>query len=202
MEAQAIKLEWLAPVLAVRVRWNSTHKTIERALELWPALDRLLTFDSSRAFQRAQLTLDMSDWIVLEKLQDILQVFVMGTKFASASTYPTLTMQLPYYQFMQNKLHRLIQAERESSICEDSELDPRASTLLWAAADEAYKKLNLYWQKTDDHSGQAVATMLDPRMRLKVFENLRWEPEWVSNVKEKFNRVYNEYYASKEQVLN
>ena len=202
MEAQAIKLQWLAPVLDVRVRWNSTHKMIERALELWPALDRLLTFDSSRAFQRAQLTLDMSDWIVLEKLKDILQVFVMGTKFASASTYPTLTMQLPYYQFMQNKLHRLIQAERESSICEDSELDPRASTLLWAAADEAYKKLNLYWQKTDDHSGQAVATMLDPRMWLKVFENLRWEPEWVSNVKEKFNRVYNEYYASKERDLD
>ena len=199
MEAQAIKLEWLAPVLDVRVRWNSTYKMIERALELRPALDRLLTLDSSRTFQRAQLTLDGSDWIVLEKLKDILQVFVMGTKFASGSTYPTLTMQLPYYQFTQNKLHRLIQAEWESSIREDTELDPRASTLLWAAADEAYKKLNLYWQKTDDHSGQAVATMLDPRMRLKVFENLQWEPERVSDVKEKFNRVYNEYYASKEQ---
>src|SRR5437660_62464 len=102
----------------------------------------------------------------------------MDTKFASGSTYPTLTMQLPYYQFTQNKLHRLIQAERENLIYGDSEVDAQASTLLWAAADEAYKKLNLYWQKTDDHSGQAVATMLDLWMRLKVFENLQWELEW------------------------
>ena len=171
---------------------------IERALELRPALDRLLTFDPSRAFQRAQLTLNSSDWIVLAKLGDILQVFVLGTKFTSGSTYPTLTMQLPYYQFTQNKLHRLIQAERENSSHDESQLDARTSRLLWAAADEAYKKLNLYWQKTDSHTGQAVATMLDPRMRLKVFENLQWEPEWIDDVKEKFHRVYNDYYASKE----
>ena len=40
--------------------------------------------------------------------------------------------------------------------------------------------------------------MLDPRMRLKVFENLHWEPEWIDNVKKKFHRVYDNYYASKE----
>ena len=58
-EVQAIKLAWLAPILDVRirVRWNSTHKMIERAIELWPALEHLLSFDPSRAFQRAQLTL-------------------------------------------------------------------------------------------------------------------------------------------------
>ena len=197
-EAQAVKLVWLAPILDVRIRWNSTHKMIERVLELRPALDRLLTFDPSRAFQRAQLTLNSSDWIVLAKLGDILQVFVLGTKFANGSTYPTLTIQLPYYQFTQNKLHQLIQAERENSSHDESQLDARTSRLLWAAADEAYKKLNLYWEKTDSHTGQAVVTMLDPRMRLKVFENLRWEPEWIDDVKEKFHRVYNDYYASKE----
>jgi len=91
-EAQAIKLAWLAPILDVRIRWNSTHKMIERAIELRPALERLLTFDPSRAFQHAQLTLTSSDWSVLAKLKDILHVFVLGTKFASGSTYPTLTM--------------------------------------------------------------------------------------------------------------
>jgi len=182
----------------VRIRWNSTHKMIERALMLRPALDLLLTFNPSRAFQRAKLTLNSSDWIVLAKLGDILQVFIQGTKFASGSTYPTLTMQLPYYQFIQNKLYRLIQGERDNLSHEDSELDARMSRLLWGAADEAYKKLNLYWQKTDNHSGQAVTTMLDPRMRLKVFENLYWEPEWIDDVKQKFHRVYDNYYASKE----
>ena len=143
-EAQAVKLDWLAPILDVRIRWNSTHKMGERALKLRPALDRLLTFDSSHAFQRANLTLNSSDWIVLAKLGDILHVFIQGTKFASGSTYPTLTMQLPYYQFTQNKPYRLIQGERENVSAEDSELDARTSRLLWGAADEAYKKLNLY----------------------------------------------------------
>jgi len=98
-------------------------------------------------------------------------------------------MQLPYYQFTQSKLYRLIQAEQENSAHEDSEHDPRTSPLLGAAADEAYKKHNLYWQKVDNHTGQAVATMLDPWMRLKVFENLHWEPEWIDDVKQKFHRV-------------
>ena len=197
-EAQAVKLDWLAPIFDVRIRWNSTHKMIELALKLRPALDRLLTFDPSHAFQRANLTLNGSDWIVLAKLGDILHVFIQGTKFASGSTYPTLTMQLPYYQFTQNKLYRLIQGERENFSGEDSELDARTSRLVWGVADEAYKKFNPYWQKTDNHHGQAVATMLDPRMRLKVFENLHWEPEWIDDVKQKFHRVYDNYYASKE----
>ena len=197
-EAQAVKLVWLTPILDVRIRWNSTHKMIERALELRPALEHLLTFDPSRAFQRAQRTLNSSDWIVLAKLGDILHVFVLGTKFASGSTYPTLTIQLPCYQYTQNKLHRLIQAERESFAQDESELDARTSRLLWAAANEAYKKLNHYWQKTDSHTGQSVATMLGLRMRLKVFENLHWEPEWIDDVKEMFHRVYNDYYVSKE----
>jgi len=85
-EAQAIKLAWLAPILDVRIRWNSTHKMIERAIELRPALKSLLTFDPSRAFQCAHLTLTRSDWSVLAKLKDILYVFVLGTKFASGST--------------------------------------------------------------------------------------------------------------------
>ena len=93
MEAQAVKVVWLAPILDVLIRWNSTHKMIERALEPPPALDWLLTFDPSCEFQRAQLTLNSSELIVLAKLGDILQVFVLGTKFASGSTYSMLTMQ-------------------------------------------------------------------------------------------------------------
>ena len=111
MEVEAIKMEWFTPILDVRVWWNSTHKMIEHALELRPALERLLTFGPSHTFHQEALTLSRSDWIVLEKLKDILQVFVMGTRFASGSNYPTLTMQLPYYQFTQNRLHQLIQAK-------------------------------------------------------------------------------------------
>ena len=96
-EAKAVKLDWLAPILDVRFRWNSTHKMIERALKLWPDLDRLLTFNPSHSFQRANLTLNSGDWIVLAKLSDILHVLIQGMKFANGSTFSTLTMQWPYY---------------------------------------------------------------------------------------------------------
>ena len=72
------------------------------------------------------------------------------------------------------------------------------SYLLWAAADEAYKKLNQYWQKTDNHTGQVVATILDPRMKLTVFENLGWDREWIEIARAKFMKVYSRYYAKYE----
>ena len=40
--------------------------------------------------------------------------------------------------------------------------------------------------------------MLNPRMRLKVFENLQCQQDWIHDVKEKFHMVYNDYYACKE----
>jgi len=48
--AQAVKLDWLVQILEVRIRWNCTHKMIEWALMLQPALDCLLIFAPSRAF--------------------------------------------------------------------------------------------------------------------------------------------------------
>jgi len=111
-------------------------------------------------------------------------------------------MQLPYYQFTQNKLHQLIQAQCNNRSDNHSELDSRPWPLLWAAADEGYMMLNLYWQKSDNHSGQGVAMILDPRMRLKVFENLYWELEWIDDGKKMFHRVYNDNYASKEPSLH
>ena len=169
-EADAVKMDWLTPILDVRVRWNSTHKMIQRAIALRPALDRLLTIDPTKIFRRTSLRLTENDWSTLYRLEQILDVFVEATSFASASTYPTLTQQLPYYQFIQNKLHEIVEKERAMD-------DGETSYLLWAAADEAYKKLNQYWQKTDEHTGQIVATILDPRMKLMVFENLGWDQE-------------------------
>ena len=119
-EAAAVKMDWLTPVLDVQVRWNSTHKMIHRAIELRPALDRLLMLDPTKIFHQAHLQLTETDWSTLFRLEQILDVFVKATTFASASTYPTLTQQLPYYQYIQNKLHELVQREHDA---EDSSGD-------------------------------------------------------------------------------
>jgi len=75
---------------------------IERALYLRPALEHLLAVDNTRKFSKARtpLTLSLRDWDTLERVSRILSLFVDATEFASGSTYPNLSSQLPYYQFL------------------------------------------------------------------------------------------------------
>ena len=193
-DAQRKRLNWLVPILDVRVRWNSTHKMIQRALHLRPALERLLAIDNSQKFSKARipLTLSHSDWKTLERLEKILCLFVDATEFASGASYPTLSSQLPYYQYLQNSLHELIEKERER----ENNIEPdTAAYKIWAAADDAYRKLNQYWVKTDSNTGQVIATILDPRMKLQLFRNLEWEPTWIENARDKFLRIFHSRYA-------
>ena len=107
-------------------------------------------------------------------MEKVLALFVDATEFASGSTYSTLSSQLPYYQFLQNALHELIQSEPCGLI--DENLDHHFSVCrICVAADNAYQKLNEYWIKTDANTGQVIATILDPRMKLQLFRNLEWE---------------------------
>ena len=195
-DVQRKRIVWLVPVLDVRVRWNSTHKMIKRALYLRPALERFLAIDNSRKFSKARipLTLSQGDWNILERVEKVLALFVDATEFASGSTYPTLSSQLPYYQFLQNALHELIQNESRGLIDENLEHNFSVSRIC-AAADDAYQKLNQYWIKTDSNTGQVIATILDPRMKLQLFRNLEWEATWIDNARDKFIRIFNKRYA-------
>ena len=170
-DAQRKQVNWLVPVLDVRVRWNSTPKMIQCGLYLCRALDRLLTIDNSRKFSKARVPLPLlsQDWDILEGVEKILFLFVDATEFASGSTYPTLSSQLPYYQYLQNRLHELIENKRPV----EDDPDPNSATYrICAAADDAYQKLNIYWIKTDSNSGQIIATILDLLMKLQLFWNL------------------------------
>jgi len=196
---QRKRLDWLVPILDIRVRWNSTYKMIERALYLRPALERLLAVDNTRKFSKARtpLTLSLRDWDTLERVSRILSLFVDATEFASGSTYPTLSSQLPYYQFLQNALHELIESERPMQ----DDPDPISTTYkICSAADDAYQKLNQYWVKTDSNTGQVIATILDPRMKVQLFKNLQWEANWIENGCEKFMRAFTKRYASRAPI--
>ena len=151
---QRKRIVWLVPVLNVRVLWNSTHKMIKRALYLRPNLKCLLAINNSPKVSKARipLTLPQGDLNILECVQKVLALLGHVTEFASGSTYPTLTSQLPYYQFLQNTLQELIQNDRRGLIDENLAHDFSLSRIC-AAADDAYQKLNQYWIKTVSNTG-------------------------------------------------
>ena len=39
------------------------------------------------------------EWTLIQRLKDILDIFIKATDHISGSTYPTLSIQLPYWQF-------------------------------------------------------------------------------------------------------
>ena len=171
-DAHQKPLNWLVPILDVRVRWNSTRKIIPHALYLHPALDRLLIINNSQKFSKARvvLTLLSQDWDILECVEKILGLFLVATEFASRSTYPTLSAQLPYYHFLQYGLHEIIANER---LVEDDPDPPSGTYRICAAAEDTYQKLNEYLVKSNSHMGRIIVTILDARMKLHLLQNLK-----------------------------
>jgi len=77
-------------------RWNSTYTILERLLYLRPAIERLTLFEE----RLSELTLTECDWNMLSSIKDILHSFQDSTTHLSAVQYPTLLLQLPYYELL------------------------------------------------------------------------------------------------------
>ena len=99
------------------------------------------------------------EWVLLQRLKDILDIFVKATEHLSGSTYPTLSIQLPYFVILAARLEAIIDQERITG------------SIFHAACDASWK-LDDYHSKSG--SAQAIATILDPRCKVQVFRNLSW----------------------------
>ena len=121
------------------------------------------------------------EWVLLQRLKDILDIFVKATEHLSGSTYPTLSIQLPYFSILAARLEAITDQERITG------------SIFHAACDASWKKLDDYHSKTG--SAQAIATILDPRCKLQVFRNLSWLPQWISTAEGAIERIYHDQYA-------
>lgn len=167
--------------------WNSTYDMLERMLYLRPALERLIAFETKLG--PSGFVLGEADWDIIQKLCNILKIYVTRTTFLCATSYPTLQAQLPFYTAILRQLNTMI---------DDTEFDYPA---LHIACGEAWAILNDYWQKVDTHSSQAIALILDPRCKLVAFRSgLSWKDSWIANAKRHFERVYHTQYISPEPL--
>ncbi|RPB23594.1 hypothetical protein L211DRAFT_756719, partial [Terfezia boudieri ATCC MYA-4762] len=122
------------------------------------------------------------DWTLLSRLQSILDIFVKATEHLSGSSYPTLSVQLPYFAVLASRLEQLVEELRET--------DPDSD--LFYALTQAWIKLDQYHAQTA--SSQAIATILDPQYKLQIFRNLSWREEWITEAQTSFIQTYNDQY--------
>lgn len=119
--------------ISVIFSWNSTYAMLERMLYLRPALERLIAFETKLG--PSGFTLSQSDWEIIQKLTDILKIYVTRTTYLCATSYPTLQVQLPFYMAILRQL---------TTFKNDNEFD---YPVLYTACSEAWEILNNYWQR-------------------------------------------------------
>ena len=104
----------------------------------------------------------------------------------SGKKYPSLLLQLPYYEVLLRKLLVLKAEERSQG---------GVLSLLYKACHASWSVLNSYWIKTDAQTGLAIVLLLDPRCKEGTLQQLGWTESFINNSCQELNRVYNQRYA-------
>ncbi|KAJ7809364.1 hypothetical protein B0H14DRAFT_2379796 [Mycena olivaceomarginata] len=155
------KLASLMVVRDVRHRWNYTHAMIK---------------------QLASLNLNTTEWELLEKLGNLLEMFTNVTKQMSHSSIPTLPWVLPLYIGMRAHLR----SSRDDSTLPAS---------LRSAATAALEKLEGYFSKACDSQLNIISTLLHPSFGIKFFRKIESDTHLLSAARAQvlFEHVYESY---------
>src|ERR1700722_15818042 len=144
--------------LDMPVRWNSTFEMIDLACKLQipiTAVCATQNFDQSMK----ELILTSEDWLLLQEVVKLLNIFVRPSKRLQGSVYPTLNYAIPQYLKMLKKL-------------ESCRTLWGVESVLGQACTAAHVKLSDYYTLIRGQSHAVVATICDPRFNLNVFKIL------------------------------
>lgn len=143
-------------IVDVRTRWNSTHDMIERALELREPLDNMAAHDTNLVMY--QLTPE--EWQLLKDVRKFLKAFKTASNHLCAARHPTITIGVPVYNFLIDRLEGYRDA-------------PSSSDAVKAATNAAINKLKAYYSKTGAEV-YPVGTILDPRFKINYYHPRPW----------------------------
>lgn len=77
---------------------------LDRLIKLRLAVHAVCRLEESvRSYQLSE-----EDWTLLRRLKSILSIFIKATEYLSGSSYPTLSVQLPYFIVLANRLEQSI----------------------------------------------------------------------------------------------
>ena len=155
---------------------------LDRLIYLRPAIDRITVFED----KLSNFCFSDEEWAFLQRLTEILGTFREATVRLSGKKYPSLFLQLPYYEVLLRKLLCLREEERSRV---------GTSHPLYKACHASWTVLNSYWIKTDTQTGLAIALLLDPRCKEGTLHQLGWTESYIDSSCRELNRVYGERYA-------
>jgi hypothetical protein len=152
-------------------------------VSLWPVVKSVMEA-ASQSYQFIPLMLGAHEISMLHELLNVFEIFKAATLQLSGQTYPTISWVLPFFVQVMKKLEQHAEEHGEE-------------TELGEASSAAWRKMSHYYSDSDTKSYLATATILDPRYRFKVFDQLDWTFEEKDNAFECFAqqfRLYQERY--------
>ena len=177
--------------LDVTVRWNSTYRMLEKAVYLREALEK---FVGLHIDDLSEHRLTEQEWGVAEQLLMILMPFQRCTKrFETNSRSSEVDYVFFGYDMMFNHLEDVDAALQRSK-------SPTAKILL-TAIDAALGVLRNYYHKTTMPFVYADAMILNPRVKLSIFNTDSWSDEDPEDYKSACRRRFTDEYLGVNAII-
>jgi hAT family protein len=181
-----IRLLELWPVKDNTTRWNSQYNAIKAAIRLRPRLR--LFCDTYRDVLKADV-LSEKDWEELQLIYDALEGFADVTlqiqSRADDGHHGSLWEWLPAIECLKDELEDAIQAAKELGTLEDP---------INIARQNAYEKLDKYWNKSDQaYTLYAAATLMCSEQRMHYFD-AQWNTKHTIKYKEQMRKAVKAYW--------
>ncbi|XP_072401153.1 E3 SUMO-protein ligase ZBED1-like [Diabrotica undecimpunctata] len=152
----------------VVARWNSTYDMLSRILLVKPAVVGLLAVDEPHLN-----TLSPSDWNILEKSVEVLNLFYQVTEEISAETTVTISKVILFVNSMNNHLQNCINLQNP----------PEVNNLL----EKLQAQINRRFEDFESNELTSEATFLDPRFKKYGFSSDDQYENTLKSIKEKIS---------------
>jgi hAT family C-terminal dimerisation region len=182
------EVKYLRIPLDIEVRWNSTYRMLEKAIYLRPAL---VKFIGLHIDDLAQYRLTDNEWAIADQVLMILTPFQRCTaRFESNSLRSEVDYVFFAYDTMFNHLEDVQKSLGRSKL--------PTSVFLRNAIDEALEVLRRYYNKsTTIPFIYSDAMILNPRVKLSVFNLESWSDQEPNLYKNACRKRFSENYLGR-----